>query len=167
MDNSIKIAFQKTSIWKLILSIALCELTGIVSSILSGVAINPWFDSIMKPSWNPPSYVFGPVWSVLYLLMGISLWLVWKSNNSIGKKVVAVTFFFMQLLLNFCWSVLFFKFHSPLLALLDIGLLLILIVITMIHFYKISKTATYLLIPYVIWVAFATALNCSIWILNR
>jgi tryptophan-rich sensory protein len=163
MDNAI----QKSSIWKLIISIAICEFSGILSSILSSALMNPWFGSLNKPSWNPPSAVFGPVWTVLYILMGISLWLVWKSDKPTNQKEIAITFFTIQLFLNFWWSLLFFKFHSPALALIDITLLLILIVITMIHFFRISKTASYVLIPYVLWVAFASALNYSIWILNK
>ncbi|WP_018341776.1 TspO/MBR family protein [Cytophaga aurantiaca] len=162
MDTSI----QKLSIWKLIISIIGCELTGVLSSILSNAAMNPWFDNLNKPSWNPPSAVFGPVWSILYLLMGISLWLVWKSEKPTNEKEIAVTFFIIQLFLNFWWSLLFFKFHSPELALVDITLLLILILVTIIQFFPISKTAAYILIPYLLWVAFATILNASILILN-
>lgn len=163
MENTI----QKLSIWKLIIAIAICEFTGIMSSVLSSALMNPWFSSLNKPSWNPPSNVFGPVWTVLYLLMGISLWLVWKSTKPTNEKEIAITFFIIQLFLNFWWSLLFFKFHSPALALVDIILLLILIVVTIIHFFPISKVASYVLIPYVLWVAFATILNYSIWILNK
>ncbi|HSY60529.1 MAG TPA: TspO/MBR family protein [Cytophaga sp.] len=163
MENTL----QKLNIWKLIISIAICELTGIVSSILSNAIMNPWFNNLVKPSWNPPSSVFGPVWTVLYVLMGISLWLVWKSNKPTNEKEIAVTFFILQLFLNFWWSLLFFKFHLPALALVDILLLLVLIVITMLHFFRVSKIATYVLIPYVLWVAFATVLNYSIWTLNK
>jgi len=163
LDNTI----QKLSIWKLIISVAICESTGIMSSLLSSAIMNPWFNSLNKPSWNPPAYIFGPVWSLLYLLMGISLWLVWKSNKHSDKKEVAITFFVIQLLLNFWWSLLFFKFHSPALALVDILLLVLLILFTMIQFFPISKIAFYILIPYVFWVGFATALNYSIWVLNK
>lgn len=164
MDNN---TIQKLSIWKLIISIAICEFTGIMSSLLSSALMNPWFSSLNKPSWNPPSNVFGPVWIVLYLLMGISLWLVWKSNKLTNEKEIAITFFIIQLFLNFWWSLLFFKFHLPALAFVDIVLLLILITITIIHFFPISRIAAYILIPYVLWVGFATVLNYSIWILNK
>jgi benzodiazapine receptor len=163
MENTL----QKLNIWKLIISIAICELTGIISSILSNTMMNPWFNNLVKPSWNPPATVFGPVWGVLYVLMGVSLWLVWKSTKPANEKEIAVTFFILQLFLNFWWSLLFFKFHLPALALVDILLLLILIVITMLHFFRISKIATYILVPYVLWVAFATVLNYSIWTLNK
>lgn len=165
MDDLIQ-KIKTLNIWKLIISVAICELTGIISSLLSSPFMNPWFHNLNKPSWNPPPYVFGPVWFVLYLLMGISLWLVWKSDKSTGKKELAVTFFVIQLFVNFWWSLLFFKFHSPQLALVDIILLLLLILITTAHFFHISKTAAYILIPYVCWVAFATILNASILLLN-
>ena len=138
-----------------------------MSSLLSSTLMNPWFSNLNKPSWNPPSAVFGPMWTVLYLLMGISLWLVWKSTKATNQKEIAITFFIIQLFLNFWWSLLFFKFHSPALALADIILLLILIIITAFHFFPISRTAAYILIPYILWVAFASLLNYSIWILNK
>ena len=158
---------QKFHIWKLIISIAICEATGILSSILSISFMSPWFNSLNKPTWNPPSYIFGPVWSVLYLLMGISLWLIWKSNETTNKKEIAIIFFTLQLFLNFWWSLLFFKFHLTGLALVDIGLLLILIIITIVKFFPISRVASCILIPYVLWVSFATALNYFIWALNK
>lgn len=160
------ISIQKNDIWKLIIAIAICELTGILSSILSSTFNNPWFNDLDKPSWNPPASIFGPVWTILYLLMGLSLWLVWKSNKPANEKEVAIIFFVIQLFLNFWWSLLFFKFHSPELALIDIVLLLIMILITTIHFFPISRAASFILIPYICWVAFATVLNASILLLN-
>jgi benzodiazapine receptor len=162
-----EIKIQKSDVWKLIIAIGICELTGIVSSLFSNPHMNPWFDGLEKPSWNPPSNVFGPVWTVLYLLMGVSLWLVWKSNTAINKKEIAISFFIIQLFLNFWWSLLFFRFHSPGSAFADIVLLLVFIIITMIHFFPISKFSAYILIPYALWVSFASALNYSIWILNK
>lgn len=167
MNSTTENVILKLSIWKLIISIAICEATGIISSLLSGPFMNPWFNSLIKPSWNPPSYIFGPVWTALYLLMGISLWLVWKSNASTNKKEVAIIFFTLQLFLNFWWSLLFFKFHLTGLALVDIGLLLILIVITIVQFFPISRVASYILIPYILWVSFAAVLNYFIWTLNK
>ncbi len=160
------LGMQLTSSIKLVLTILLCESIGIVSGLLAGVANNPWFEALQKPSWNPPGYLFGPVWTVLYLLMGISSWLIWKSLLPINMKRKALIYFSFQLFLNFCWSVFFFNFHSSLLALIDIVLMLVFISLTIFEFSKISKTAAWLLVPYLLWVSFATALNGTIWYLN-
>ena len=163
MNNSKTIS----STWKLIISILICETTGIASGLIANTGINPWFDALNKPSWNPPAFLFAPVWAFLYLLMGISLWLIWKSTAPIPKKSNAVILFSLQLFLNFWWSIIFFKFHSPAFALVDIILMLILILFTIISFSKLSKTAAWLLVPYIAWVSFATILNYSIWALNK
>lgn len=153
--------------WKLITAIAICEGTGILSGFLANAGMNPWFDSINKPSWNPPSWVFAPVWATLYLLMGISLWLIWKMNADQSVKLKALLFFAAQLFLNFWWSIIFFKFHSPALAFLDIVLLIIFILITIFKFAELSRLAAWLLVPYIAWVSFASILNYAIWSLNR
>lgn len=155
-----------SSFWKFIIAILICEGVGLLSAFLSQVANNSWFSSLIKPSWNPPTYLFGPVWTLLYLLMGIALWIIWKSDTQQPKRNIATSTFIIQLFLNFWWSILFFRFHSPLLALLDIIALLIAIVIMINHFAKISKLAAWLLIPYLLWVSFATVLNLTIWLLN-
>jgi tryptophan-rich sensory protein len=161
------LGMQLTSGRKLVFSILLCESVGIVSGLLAGVANNPWFEALQKPSWNPPGYLFGPVWTVLYLLMGISAWLVWKSPELINKKRTALVYFAVQLFLNFWWSIVFFNFHSSFLALIDIITMLLFISLTIFEFSKISKLAAWLLLPYLMWVSFATALNFSIWYLNH
>ncbi len=162
------IASDKTSsFWKLIIAIVICETTGIISGLISQVGMDRWFMTIDKPSWNPPAYLFGPVWTSLYLLMGISLWLIWDSNVLPKIKTKAIAIFSLQLFLNFCWSIIFFRFHSPVLALIDIILMVITIVITIILFNPISRVASWLLIPYLFWVCFATFLNYAIWSLNR
>jgi benzodiazapine receptor len=153
--------------WKLIISILICQMVGIISGLLSVTQSNAWFDSILKPSWNPPSYLFAPVWTVLYLLMAISLWLVWKSDSFEPMKQEAMLFFAAQLFLNFWWTILFFNFHSPLLAFIDIILLFVLIFLTIFRFVEISKTAAWLLVPYISWVCFAAILNYNIWKLNN
>jgi translocator protein len=158
---------HKNSFWKLIIAISLCQVVGIVSGLISQTEMNTWFVTINKPSWNPPSYLFAPVWATLYLLMGISLWLVWKSEAFAQSKKMAIIIFSSQLVFNFLWSILFFKFHSPALALMDIALMVVTIVITIFRFYSISKFASWLLIPYLFWVCFATVLNYCIWMLNK
>ena len=154
-------------IWQLIISILICETTGIVSGLIANTGMNSWFETLNKPSWNPPAFLFAPVWTFLYLLMGISLWLIWKSAAPVPQKSNAIILFSLQLFLNFWWSIIFFKFHSPAVALVNIILMLILILLTIISFSKISTPAAWLLVPYIAWVSFAIILNYSIWDLNK
>ena len=163
MDTSKKIA----PIWKFTLTIILCESVGIVSGLLASANNNDWFNTLDKPSWNPPGYLFGPVWTILYLLMGVSLGLIWTNNSLELQKRNAYLLFFTQLFLNFWWSILFFNFHSTAFALLDIILMVIVILLTIESFFHFSKLAAWLLIPYIAWVSFATILNFSIWNLNN
>ncbi len=151
---------------KLAIAIISCELVGIISAFFSTVAGNKWFASLSKPTWNPPGYLFGPVWTTLYLLMGISLWVIWISNNKKLQQEKSLSIFFVQLFFNFCWSIIFFRYHQIDLALFDIVILLISIIITIVSFYKINKLAAWLLLPYLLWVSFATFLNYTIWSLN-
>lgn len=152
--------------WKFIIAIFICQAVGIVSGLLTQSETATWFTTLQKPSWNPPAYLFAPVWTTLYLLMGISLALIWKSNAPETQKLRAELTFALQLFLNFMWSILFFKCHSPLLALIDIFLMLIVILMTIGRFARMSKLAAWLLIPYLAWVCFATVLNYKIWMLN-
>jgi translocator protein len=154
------------SFWKFMIAILICEGVGIASGLLSQNEINNWFSTLNKPAWNPPGYIFGPVWTTLYFLMGTSLWLIWKTKAPENHKRNAVTIFIIQLFLNFWWSLLFFKLHSPGLAFSDIVLLLISILFTIYYFSVISKLAAWLLVPYLAWVSFATALNYTIWLMN-
>ncbi|MES2517197.1 MAG: TspO/MBR family protein [Bacteroidota bacterium] len=155
-----------SSKWKLVIAILVCEIGGIASGFFSQSGVGTWFISLNKPSWNPPAYLFAPVWTLLYLLMGISFWLIWKSNATEPKKTNAMIIFGVQLFLNFWWSILFFKLHTPALALIDIILMFITINITIFWFAKISRTAAWLLVPYISWVSFASLLNYTIWIMN-
>lgn len=155
-----------SSFWKLIIAVLICETVGIVSGFLSQGSMTTWFATLQKPSWNPPAYLFGPIWTVLYLLMGISLWLVWKNGAPEAKKTRAMSVFGVQLFFNFCWSILFFKFQSPALGLIDILLLGLTILVTISYFARISRLAAWLLVPYVLWVYFATVLNYTLWTNN-
>jgi benzodiazapine receptor len=148
---------------KLVVSIGICLLVAFIAGMFTSSSVSTWYANLNKPSFNPPSWLFGPVWTVLYILMGISLYLVWNAN---GSKT-ALVFFGVQLALNFAWSFLFFSMHNPLVAFVDILLLLSMIVLTTIQFYPISRTAAYLFIPYILWVSFASILNFSIYWLNR
>ncbi|MBP6417685.1 MAG: tryptophan-rich sensory protein, partial [Chitinophagaceae bacterium] len=125
-----------------------------------------WYQTINKPSWNPPGWIFAPVWKTLYVMMGIALFLVWKSNAREGLKKNANTFFAIQLILNFFWSFIFFDQQQPGWALVEIIIMWIAILLTIFAFAKVNKTAAWLLVPYISWVSFATILNYTIWKLN-
>jgi tryptophan-rich sensory protein len=155
-----------TNILKLVASIVLCQLAGLIGSIFTTPAIPTWYDSLRKPFFNPPNWIFGPVWVSLYVLMGISLFVIWqrKENNPQAKK--GLVLFFAQLILNAFWSVAFFGLKSPFLGLINIILLWLAIFSTIQYFSKISKIAALLLLPYLLWVSFAGVLNFSLWILN-
>jgi tryptophan-rich sensory protein len=144
----------------------LCEIIGISSSLFSAAAIKTWYLTLNKPSWNPPNGVFAPVWTLLYVLMGISLWLIWKSDAPIAQQKKAIYFFAVQLFINFWWSIVFFKFQSPIFGLVVILWMVLAILITIFQFAPISRLASWLLVPYISWVCFATILNYAIWSLN-
>ena len=151
---------------KVIASIILCQLAGLIGSLATLPSIPIWYESLKKPFFNPPNWLFGPVWTGLYTLMGISLFLVWRRREGKQQAKIALTFFFVQLILNTLWSFAFFGLQSPPLGLVDIVLLWIAIFLTIQKFYAISRTAAFLLLPYILWVSFAVVLNVSLWILN-
>ena len=124
-----------------------------------------WYAALAKPDWNPPNSVFGPVWTTLYVLMGISAWLVWRKRGFDGART-ALLLFGVQLLLNALWSWLFFGLHAPGLAFAEMLLLWLVILATLLSFRKISPLAGWLLVPYLLWVSFAAVLNLQIWRLN-
>ena len=148
------------------LAIGLCFAAAAIGSVFTAPAIPTWYASLNKPFFNPPSWIFGPVWTTLYLMMGISLYIVGqkKGKNNIHRK--GQTYFFIQLILNAVWSIVFFGLQSPLLAFFIILALWISILLTIKYFYHISKPAGLLLIPYLAWVSFASVLNFFILILN-
>jgi len=137
-----------------------------VGALFTVQAIPTWYATLVKPALNPPSWVFGPVWTTLYALMGIAAFLVWQRGWAERTVRAALGVFGVQLLLNASWSIVFFGLHSPAWALANIAALWIAVIWTMFVFYKISRPAMYLLVPYIIWVSFASYLNYSIWILN-
>jgi benzodiazapine receptor len=153
-------------ILKLIASIILCQLAGLLGSLFTNPAIPTWYQTLNKPFFTPPNWTFSPVWISLFILMGISLFFVWQRTDH-PKFKIAFIFFFVQLILNVLWSVAFFGLKSPLLGLIDIVLLWIAILLTIQNFLKVSKMAGFLLLPYLLWVGFAALLNFSLWILNR
>jgi tryptophan-rich sensory protein len=150
----------------LIVAVSLSLLAGIIGSFFTFNSIQEWYQFLEKPALNPPNWVFGPVWTSLYILMGVALFLVWKKGWKDKKVKIAINIFLIQLVLNALWSILFFGLQNPLLAFMEIVILWILIVVTMEKFYHISKPAMGLLIPYLLWVSFAGYLNASIWLLN-
>jgi translocator protein len=148
---------------KLVISIGASLAAGALGSFFTANAIPDWYQWLAKPAFNPPNWVFGPVWTALYIMMGIAFYLVWTSKDFTRQAAVL---FGTQLFLNFLWSILFFGLQSPQMAFAGIVVLWIAIALTMHEFYGIKKKAAYLLIPYILWVSFAAVLNYSIWMLN-
>lgn len=151
---------------KLIIAIVVSELAGIIGSVFTTPSIAGWYAGIVKPALNPPAWVFGPVWTTLFALMGIAAFLVWKKGLDRRDVKIALGIFFGQLVLNTLWSIIFFGLHSPGGALIEIVFLWLAILATIIAFAKISKPAAWLLVPYILWVSFAGYLNFSTWQLN-
>lgn len=151
---------------KLIISVVGCELVGILGTPFTIAAIPSWYVTLNKPAFAPPNWLFGPAWTTLYFLMGVAFYLIWKQGWKKKKVKTAGLFFLAQLGLNFLWSPVFFGLRSPVLGLTVIIALWIFIVMTMKKFLPLSKMAFYLLVPYLLWVSFATVLNAAIVILN-
>ena len=140
--------------------------TAALGSVFTSMSVNTWYVQLQKPAFNPPNWIFGPVWSTLYLLMAVSAWLVWRDGGWTNGRV-ALTLFFIQLALNVLWSALFFGLRQPGLAMIEIVLLLSAILCTTVAFMPVSRLACWLMGPYVLWVSFASVLNFKIWRLNR
>lgn len=153
-------------ILKFIISILICQSAGIFGSIFTLEAVPDWYSTLTKPTFAPPGWIFGPVWIILYFLMGVSLYTVWVSESKPKIRKVFFTVFGIQLTLNALWSLLFFGLKSPVLGLIDIILLDIMVIITIIYAKSISKLASLLLVPYLVWIIFASTLNFAIFLLN-
>jgi translocator protein len=151
---------------KFIVSLALPLTVGAVAGMATIAEIPGWYAGLNKPSFNPPNYLFGPVWTTLYAMMGVVLFLVWKTKADKAIKQKAMVLFAVQLVLNFCWSFIFFSAHQLGWALVEIVVLWLCILLTIFAFGKISKPAAWLLVPYICWVSFATVLNFALWRLN-
>ena len=154
------------NIIRFIISILLPVVTGGIAGYATSSNISNWYVYLNKPWFNPPNAVFGRVWSVLYLLMGVSLFLIWKAVPS-KTRSLALSIFAVQLVLNFCWSFIFFYFHQTGWAFVEIVLLWISIIYMILMFHKVNRVSAYLQIPYLLWVSFAACLNVSIWYLNK
>ena len=159
-------------LWRLIISLALPLIAGFIGSMANSISLFSWYPVLAKPAFNPPSWVFAPVWTILFLMMGFSLFLIWdqgakkKKDKSRDYRQAAITFFGVQLVANVLWSYLFFFFQNPFLAFLEIIILWLTIILTIYYFKGLNKLAAWLLIPYLFWVSFATVLNFAIWQLN-
>jgi len=154
--------------FKILVMIVTCVIVGTVSGLVTQESVTTWYPTINKPSFNPPNWIFAPVWTTLYVMMAIAAGLVWDKMETQRETVrKALIFFAIQLALNALWSFIFFGLHNPMLALIEIVLLWLMIYETFVQFNKVNKIAGYLFIPYILWVTFALVLNASIWWLNR
>jgi|SRR3989339_948659 len=151
---------------KLLIAVSICLFAGFVGSIFTTPAISTWYITLNKPVLNPPNWIFAPVWTILFILMGVSLCLVLQKDMKKIETKMALCFFAVQLILNILWSILFFGLHSSLAGLIEIGFLWIAILFTIITFWKVSKVSAILLLPYLFWVSVASILNFLIWRLN-
>ena len=157
---------KKTELFRLILSIVICQMAGIIGSIFTASSMASWYPTLVKPSFTPPGSYIGLIWIVLFTLMGISLFLIWRETPGNPAARIALYFFAAQLIVNVLWNVAFFSLQSPISGLIVIVVLWILILISIIKFWPINRTAALLLIPYIVWVSIAAYLNYSIWRLN-
>lgn len=157
---------KKNSAYSLIAFIFLCLSLGFIASFWTMETVATWYPALSKPSWTPPNWLFGPVWTLLYVMIAFSGWLIFKEEKS-PERSEALIFYAIQLGLNFIWPYLFFSLKSPLLGLIDIVLLLIFIILTLFKSWMVRPLAALLLAPYLLWVSYAFLLNLAIWGLNR
>ena len=155
------------NIIKLVVSLIACLAAGAIGSIFTRSAIPTWYATLAKPSFSPPNWLFAPVWTALYILMGVSAFLVWRKGSADKGVRVALIVFLVQLVINVLWSFIFFGMQSPMFGLVVISILWLAILATVILFYRVSRVASVLLWPYLLWVTFATVLNGAVWMLNR
>ena len=151
---------------KLLVSVAICQVAGALGSMVTTPSVPTWYATLKKPWFTPPNWIFAPVWVTLFFLIGIAVFLVWRKSLRDRKVKVALAVFGVQLALNVLWSAVFFGFQSPLAGLVVIAILWSAILLTLLHFFKVSRPAGFLLLPYIVWVSIAAALNTSILMLN-
>jgi len=154
-------------IWKLVVSIVACLAAGAIGSVFTRSAIATWYAALEKPPFTPPNWLFAPAWTLLYILMGVAAFLVWRKGLENRKARIALILFLIQLVVNALWSVVFFGLESPFFGLIIISILWASILATVITFFRISRVASALMWPYLLWVSYAAVLNASIWLLNR
>lgn len=151
---------------KLIICIVVPQLVGLTAGLATASSVGTWYVDLAKPAFNPPAWIFAPMWTALYLAMGIAAFLIWRLGTDVPGVSLALGAFAVQLGLNWIWSFLFFGMKSPLLGLIEILVLWVAIAVTMVLFFRLSKSAGTLLVPYLLWVSFAALLNFEIWRLN-
>jgi benzodiazapine receptor len=149
-----------------VINIAIPLAIGAIGAFFTASSVKTWYVMLQKPSFNPPNAIFGPVWTILYIIIGIAAYLVWQKRNTIQKLPRTIAIYLIQLVLNLMWSFIFFYAHQIGVALFEIIFLLFVVIVNAITFYKIDKTAGLLFIPYILWVSFATVLTYNIFILN-
>lgn len=158
---------QQKHIWA---SLAAFILTCFIIELFGGFwtreTVSTWYPMLIKPSWTPPNWVFGPVWTCLYMMIAFSGWLIYRAKDS-HNRTAALQLYGLQLALNFLWSFLFFSLRNPFLGLIDITLLCLLVILTIIKTWPVTRLGTLLLIPYLFWIVYAATLNAGIWFLNR
>jgi benzodiazapine receptor len=157
---------DKNDLFRLILSIIICQMAGVIGSALTAGSVAEWYPTLIKPSFAPPGSTIGLIWIILFTLMGISLFLVWREAPENPAARTALYFFAAQLIVNVSWNAAFFTLRSPANGLVVIAILWILILITIVKFWPINKTAALLLVPYIGWVSIAAYLNYLLWALN-
>jgi len=155
-----------TDIVKLVISIIACQCAGLIGSLFTTPAITTWYATLQKPPFTPPNWLFAPAWITLYLLMGISAFIIWRRGLGNPQVKRALFLFVIQLVLNALWSIAFFGLESPLYGVIVIATLWVAILLTILKFFKVSSVAAVLMLPYILWVTFAAVLNISIWVLN-
>ena len=153
------------NIFRLIGSILIAQAAGVIGSLFTVQNIPTWYATLNKPAFSPPNYLFGPVWITLYFLIGIAFFLVWKNTGTVNIKIPVIVFS-VQMVLNAAWSIIFFGMKSPMFAFFEIVVLWLFIVLCIVTFYPVSRAASWLLVPYFLWVSFASVLNFKIWMLN-
>ena len=158
--------FNLKEILKLIASVIVVFIAGAIGNFFTLSEITTWYAALTKPTWTPPNWLFGPVWTTLYILMGIALYLIWSKGLEHKDVKIAIGVFAVQLILNTLWSIVFFGMHSLFGGVVTIIILWIAILANIIVFYRISKPAGLLLVPYIVWVSIASYLNYSVYLLN-
>ena len=158
--------FKVRDLSLLALFVIACIVVGGVSGFFTAGEVDAWYSSLIKPVWNPPNWVFGPVWTILYALMGVAAFLVYREGFQRREVKIALGIFSVQLALNFFWSILFFSYKNLFASFVEIIILWVAILATIISFYRVSRPAALIMLPYLLWVSFASILNYSIWILN-
>ncbi|MFA6428106.1 MAG: tryptophan-rich sensory protein [Candidatus Buchananbacteria bacterium] len=157
---------EKKDYFKLFIALLIPQVAGWIGAIFTTPAITGWYTGLNRPVLAPPNWLFGPVWTILFILMGLAVYLIWQKDHQSQTAKIALSVFALQLVLNTLWSIIFFGLHNPAVALVEIAFLWLAILVTIIYFAKISKSAAWLLVPYILWVSFASYLNYSFVVLN-